>query len=91
MLPLYGPFLFLHLFLNFAVICRCFMQIRRPYRHPSCLLHQPQDQIEALGPYGPFLFVGVVTILEMVPLFPTQPLSLASGLLFGPQKVCLLS
>lgn len=46
----------------------------------------PQDQIEALGPYGPLLFVVTVMITEMIPLFPTQPLSLASGLLFGPQK-----
>jgi hypothetical protein len=26
-------------------------------------------------------------VAEMIPLFPTQPLSLASGLLFGAQKV----
>lgn len=32
------------------------------------------------------LFVVTVGLAEMVPLFPTQPLSLASGLLFGAQK-----
>jgi hypothetical protein len=35
------------------------------------------------------LFVVTVMAAEMVPLFPTQPLSLASGLLFGPKKVRL--
>jgi len=43
-------------------------------------------QVEALGPYGPVLFVAAVAIAECVPLLPTQPLSLASGLLFGPTK-----
>lgn len=40
--------------------------------------------VESLGAAGPVLFVVVVMLCEMVPLFPTQPLSLASGLLFGP-------
>ncbi len=40
-----------------------------------------------MGPAGAVLFVVVVMLFEMVPLFPTQPLSLASGLLFGAQKV----
>lgn len=47
-----------------------------------------QDQITALGPWGGALFVLTVMTAEMVPLFPTQPLTLASGLLFGPIKVC---
>lgn len=47
----------------------------------------PQEQIEALGPWGGLLFVLTVMLAEMVPLFPTQPLSLASGILFGAQKV----
>jgi len=46
-----------------------------------------QDQIQALGPWGGALFVLTVMSAEMVPLFPTQPLSLASGLLFGPVNV----
>jgi uncharacterized membrane protein YdjX (TVP38/TMEM64 family) len=50
-------------------------------------LLQLQERIEELGPAGAVLFVVVVMLFEMVPLFPTQPLSLASGLLFGPQKV----
>jgi hypothetical protein len=43
--------------------------------------------VEALGPWGGVAFVTVVMFAEMVPLFPTQPLSLASGLLFGGPKV----
>eukprot|EP00983_Pelagomonas_calceolata_P056234 1144499-Pelagomonas_calceolata.AAC.4 len=43
----------------------------------------PQGGVEGLGPWGPVAFVLVVMLCEMVPLFPTQPLSLASGLLFG--------
>lgn len=48
------------------------------------------DQVEALGPWGAVLFVATVAIAEMVPLFPTQPLSLAGGLLFGAGKGALL-
>ena len=40
-----------------------------------------------MGPYGPLLFVVTVICAELIPLFPTQPLSLASGLLFGPRLV----
>lgn len=43
-----------------------------------------------MGPYGPLLFVVTVVCAELIPLFPTQPLSLASGLLFGPRLVRLL-
>ena len=43
--------------------------------------------MEGLGPWGPVVFLLVVMICEMVPLFPTQPLSLASGLLFGAVNV----
>ena len=46
-----------------------------------------QDDIEKLGPWGPVLFVAAVAGCEMIPLFPTQPLSLAAGLLFGPVEV----
>lgn len=50
------------------------------------------DQIAALGPWGCVLFVVTVSVAEMVPLFPTQPLSIASGLLFGPVQgaLCML-
>eukprot|EP00878_Enallax_costatus_P017790 GHUV01018692.1.p1 GENE.GHUV01018692.1~~GHUV01018692.1.p1 ORF type:complete len:249 (+),score=73.09 GHUV01018692.1:299-1045(+) len=47
------------------------------------------DQIDALGPWGGVLFVTTVMCAEMIPLFPTQPLTLASGLLFGPFKGAL--
>ncbi|KAI3435539.1 hypothetical protein D9Q98_001604 [Chlorella vulgaris] len=49
--------------------------------------------IDALGPWGPAAFVATVAIAESIPLFPTQPLSLASGLLFGAQKgsLCMLT
>ena len=40
-----------------------------------------------MGPLGPVLFVSTVITAEMVPLLPTQPLSVASGLLFGGPKV----
>lgn len=51
------------------------------------LLRRAQGGVEGLGPWGPVAFLLVVTLCEMVPLFPTQPLSLASGLLFGTVKV----
>lgn len=40
-----------------------------------------------MGPAGCLVFVAVVMLSEMIPLFPTQPLSLASGLLFGGKQV----
>ncbi len=53
----------------------------------SCLLHL-QEQVESLGPVvGPLIFILTMASAEMIPLFPTQPLSLASGLLFGPVQV----
>lgn len=48
------------------------------------------EQVEAMGPWGAVVFVVAVMLSEMIPLFPTQPLSLASGLLFGGQKGALL-
>jgi uncharacterized membrane protein YdjX (TVP38/TMEM64 family) len=48
------------------------------------------EQVHALGPWGAVLFVATVALAEMVPLFPTQPLSLASGLLFGAKQGALL-
>jgi uncharacterized membrane protein YdjX (TVP38/TMEM64 family) len=41
---------------------------------------------EALGPLGGVFFVSAVVMCECIPLFPTTPLSLASGILFGAQK-----
>ncbi|KAL6751419.1 snare associated Golgi protein-domain-containing protein [Haematococcus lacustris] len=46
--------------------------------------------VEGMGPWGMALFVVLVMLFEMVPLFPTQPLSLASGLLFGGTKGAVL-
>ena len=46
--------------------------------------------MEGLGPWGPVVFLLVVMVCEMVPLFPTQPLSLASGLLFGAVNVSMV-
>lgn len=48
-----------------------------------------QDSVSALGIYGPVVFVATVIGAEMVPLFPTQPLTIASGLLFGTPKVLI--
>ncbi|KXZ49069.1 hypothetical protein GPECTOR_23g154 [Gonium pectorale] len=48
------------------------------------------DQVEAMGPAGGLVFVVVVMFSEMIPLFPTQPLSLASGLLFGGKQGAVL-
>lgn len=45
-----------------------------------------QEFIEGLGPLGPAAYTALVTGCELIPLFPTQPLSLASGLLFGAQQ-----
>lgn len=44
------------------------------------------EEVEALGPWGAAFFVGTVVLAELIPLFPTQPLALAGGLLFGPVK-----
>ncbi|EFJ46791.1 hypothetical protein VOLCADRAFT_92596 [Volvox carteri f. nagariensis] len=54
--------------------------------------HRPllMDQVEAMGPAGCLVFVAVVMLSEMIPLFPTQPLSLASGLLFGGKQGAVL-
>ena len=47
--------------------------------------------MQALGPWGPGLFILTVLCCEMIPLFPTQPLALSSGLLFGPYEVmCIM-
>lgn len=51
---------------------------------PSTAPRPSQGSIEALGPWGAVAFVCTVVVAEMIPLFPTQPLSLAGGLLFGP-------
>lgn len=50
-----------------------------------------QDQVQQLGPWGPAAFILAVVCAEMIPLFPTQPLALSSGLLFGAQEVVQLS
>ena len=46
-----------------------------------------QTEIEAVGPWGPVIFVVSVAAGEMIPLLPTQPLAIAGGLLFGAVRV----
>lgn len=53
---------------------------------PSGFFQLIIETVEALGSLGPVVFIATVGICECIPLFPTQPLSLASGLLFGAQK-----
>ena len=48
-----------------------------------------QDQVQQLGPWGPAFFIIAVVCAEMIPLFPTQPLALSSGLLFGTTEVIM--
>lgn len=60
---------------------------------PIGLLKTWVEQVENLGPVvGPLIFTLTMAAAEMIPLFPTQPLSLASGLLFGPVQgtVCII-
>lgn len=54
-----------------------------PTQHSSVL----QDYLEAMGPVGPLICIAVVAAAEMVPLAPTPPLTVASGLAFGAVKV----
>jgi uncharacterized membrane protein YdjX (TVP38/TMEM64 family) len=51
------------------------------------------DKVQSYGPFGPVVFILIVAVFESIPLFPTQPLSLASGVLFGAQKgaICMLT
>jgi uncharacterized membrane protein YdjX (TVP38/TMEM64 family) len=51
------------------------------------------DKVQSYGPFGPVIFILIVAVFESIPLFPTQPLSLASGVLFGAQKgaICMLT
>ncbi|GAB4820468.1 hypothetical protein N2152v2_007514 [Parachlorella kessleri] len=56
---------------------------------PPGFLEMLLEFIEGLGPLGPVAYTLLVGCFEMIPLFPTQPLSLASGLLFGAQKGAL--
>lgn len=86
--PLYNFLLLGNLILHFtagAVPAYHYDQLLTPYDAPALL----QDQVETLGPLGVLLFIVTVMLAEMVPLFPTQPLSLASGLLFGGVSVSL--
>eukprot|EP00892_Ulva_mutabilis_P005612 jgi/Ulvmu1/3422/UM016_0041.1 len=41
------------------------------------------DTLQDLGPLGPAAFVASMAVCECIPFFPTQPLSIAAGLLFG--------
>lgn len=42
-----------------------------------------QDTVQSLGPLGPAAFVASMALCECIPFFPTQPLSIGAGLLFG--------
>ena len=42
------------------------------------------------GPFGLLILGSVIATSELVPLVPTQPLALVSGLLFGASKVSIL-
>lgn len=42
-----------------------------------------QDTVQDLGPLGPAAFVASISICECIPFFPTQPLAIGAGLLFG--------
>lgn len=42
-----------------------------------------QEGVSALGPWGPVAFIATVSVMECVPLFPTQPLTIGAGILFG--------
>lgn len=42
--------------------------------------------VEDMGPAGAGVFAATVALAELVPLLPTTPLALASGLLFGAAK-----
>ena len=53
---------------------------------PVGFLELIMQTVESLGPLGPAAFVAAVTFCECIPLFPTQPVSLAAGLLFGAGK-----
>ena len=45
------------------------------------------ESTAASNPNGWLVLAGVIASSELVPLLPTQPLSLVSGLLFGASKV----
>ncbi|KAK9809356.1 hypothetical protein WJX73_008451 [Symbiochloris irregularis] len=53
---------------------------------PASLIGSWLDYLEAMGPVGPLVCVAVIAAAEMVPLAPTPPLTLASGLAFGAVK-----
>ena len=72
------------------LVCVCVHACRDNYLSKWKLmqrLYDMQAKVQALGPWGPCLFVLTVICCEMIPLFPTQPLALSSGLLFGPYEV----
>eukprot|EP00887_Chlorella_sp_A99_P001533 scaffold8.g1533.t1 len=50
------------------------------------LLELVMRVVDELGPWGPAAFVLAVSACQCMPVFPTQPFSLASGLLFGAGK-----
>lgn len=42
-----------------------------------------QDSIRSLGPLAPAIFTASVSLAECVPFLPTQPVTIAAGILFG--------
>ena len=65
----------------------CRSTSRAPSRAACNVRCFEQDEVQAVGPLGPGLFVLAVTVAELIPLFPTQPLALTAGLLFGTFEV----
>lgn len=78
-----------------AVTSAALMQLSTPYMAyaiesaPEGTFDMILKTTEALGPLGGLFFVCAVVLCECIPLFPTTPLSLASGILFGPQHGAL--
>lgn len=52
------------------------MRVRIQFEHV-------QAAVQALGPWGPVAFVTTISLVECIPLFPTQPFTIGAGLLFG--------
>ena len=54
---------------------------------PAGFLEVALRMVDDLGPLAPLAYILAVAVCECIPLFPTQPLSLGAGLLFGAPKV----
>ena len=38
-----------------------------------------QDNVAALGPWGPVAFIVTISLVECIPFFPTQPLTIGAS------------